>query len=145
MKEYQSKFFNELTTTELYEIMKVRSQVFHLEQNIHYLDHDDVDYDALHCFIKEDDHIIAYLRAYYTIDEVKIGRVLTVKRGQGLGKELMIKSIESIKEKMHTNIIKLDAQKHAEGFYTKLGFITTSEIYLEEGIEHVDMELKIHG
>lgn len=139
-----AKQFNELTATELYEILKVRSEIFIIEQNIHYQDMDDVDYDSLHCFFAEDNKVIAYLRAFYIEDNiVKIGRVLTLKHGNGVGKDLMEQSIIAIKERMKCSKICMDAQKYAVGFYEKFGFKVTSKDFLEEGIVHNTMELKV--
>ena len=141
-----SKKFNELSNTEIYEILKARSEIFILEQNIHYQDIDDIDYKSLHCFFMENNKVIAYLRAFYQDDNkdiVKIGSVLTLKHGNGLGKELMEQSLKSIKEKMPCKKICMDAQKHAIGFYEKFDFKVVSNDFLEEGIVHVVMELEI--
>ena len=139
-----AKQFNELTTTELYEILKARSEIFIIEQNIHYQDMDDVDYDSLHCFFVEDNKVIAYLRAFYEKDDiVKLGRVLTLKHGNGVGRDLLEQSLIAIKKKMKCKKICMDAQKYAVGFYEKFGFKVTSEDFLEEGIVHSAMELKI--
>ena len=139
-----AKQFHELTTTELYEILKARSEIFIMEQHIHYQDMDDVDYDSLHCFFLEDNKVIAYLRAFYEQDGiVKLGRVLTLKHGNGVGRDLLEQSLMAIKEKMKCRKICMDAQKYAVGFYEKFGFKVTSEDFLEEGIVHSAMELKI--
>ena len=139
-----AKYFNELTTTELYEILKARSEIFIMEQNILYQDMDDVDYESLHCFFVEDNKVVAYLRAFYNEDNVvKLGRVLTLKHGNGIGKDLLEQSLIAIKEKMKCKKICMDAQKYAVGFYEKFGFKVTSEDFLEEGVIHNHMELKI--
>lgn len=138
---FKAKMFSELTAAEIYEILKSRSRVFQLEQNIHYLDEDNVDYDSLHCFFEENGQVAAYLRAFPDNGKIRIGRVLTITRGQGHGKMLMVRSVEAARERFGTLDIIMDAQKHAEGFYKKLGFITTSEEFLEEGIFHVEMVL----
>ena len=107
---------------------------------------DDVDYDSLHCFFMEDDRVIAYLRAFYQNEDktiVKIGRVLTLKHGKGIGNDLMIQSLQTIKEKLKCEKILIDAQKHAVGFYEKFGFKTISDDFLEEEILHVVMELEL--
>ena len=141
-----AKYFNELTTTELYEILKARSEIFIMEQNILYQDMDDVDYESLHCFFVEDNKVVAYLRAFYNEDNVvKLGRVLTLKHGNGIGKDLLEQSLIAIKEKMKCKKICMDAQKYAVGFYEKFGFKVTSEDFLEEGVVHNTMELKIWG
>lgn len=138
---YKAKPFSELTAAEVYEILKARSKVFQFEQNIRYLDEDDVDYDSLHCFFEENGQVTAYLRAYLENEKIKIGRVLTVTHGKGQGKRLMELAVISAREHFGDRTIVIDAQKHAEGFYKKLGFVTTSGEFLEEGIVHVKMEL----
>ena len=97
--EFFAKTFDELTTKELYEILKSRSQIFTIEQNIHCQDMDDIDYNSLHCYIMDDNKVVAYLRAFSQDDNkyiVRVGRVLTLVHGNGLGKELMQKSIVAI-------------------------------------------------
>lgn len=139
---YKARPFTELTAAEIYEILKARSKVFQFEQNIRYLDEDDVDYSSLHCFFEENGNVTAYLRAYLENDNIKIGRVLTVTHGKGQGKRLMQLAVISAREHFGDRPIVIDAQKHAEGFYRKLGFVTTSGEFLEEGIVHVKMELR---
>ncbi len=140
------KRFDELNTKELYEILKAQSEIFVIEQNIHYQDMDDVDYKSLHCFLTDDGKVCAYLRTFYA-DEVcgivKVGRVLTLQHGNGAGHELMNKSIQAIRQKMNCKKICMDAQKHAAGFYKKFGFKEVSGDFLEEGIVHVRMELEM--
>lgn len=138
---YKAKPFSQLTAAEIYEILKARSKVFQFEQNIHYLDEDDVDYNSFHCFFEENGQVTAYLRAYIEDENIKLGRVLTITRGKGLGKQLMKLAIESAQKHFGDRRIVIDAQKHAEEFYKKLGFVTTSGEFLEEGIVHVKMEL----
>lgn len=141
-----AKEFKELTTIELYEILKARAEIFIMEQNINYQDMDNVDYESLHCFFQKGNEVIAYLRAYYIkgqADIVKVGRVLTLHHGEGLGRELLEKSIPAIKNRMKCKKICMDAQKYAIGFYEKLGFLVTSDEFLEEGIVHVAMELEL--
>ena len=138
---YKAKPFPELTAAELYDILKARSRVFQFEQNIRYLDEDDVDYRCLHCFFEENGQVTAYLRAYIEDEKIKLGRVLTVTRGKGLGRRLMELGAVSAREHFGNRTIVIDAQKHAEGFYKKLGFVTVSGEFLEEGIVHVKMEL----
>ena len=141
-----TKKFNELTTTELYEILKARAEIFIIEQNIQYQDMDNIDYKSLHCFFMEDNKVVAYLRAFYKDYEktiVQIGRVLTLKHGNGLGRDLLEKSIVAIKDKRKCKKICMDAQKYAVGFYEKFGFKVITNDFLENGIIHVVMELKI--
>ncbi len=138
-----AKKFDELTVYELYEILKSRSQVFLLEQNIICQDMDGVDCESLHCFLWQDGCVIACLRAYYVNeDTVKIGRVLTLTHGQGHGRILMNESLRQIKEKMPCKNIIVSSQTQARGYYEKCGFKVISDEYLEEGIPHVKMILE---
>lgn len=140
------KWFPELSGAEVYEILKTRSEIFMLEQNIRCLDMDDVDYRSLHCFYSENGRVTAYLRAFYQDEEqgiVRIGRVVTLVHGRGDGRHLMEESLAEIPKKMHCSKCIMDAQSHASGFYEKLGFAVTSEEFLEEGIPHVVMECEV--
>ena len=141
---FKSKTFDELTTTELYEIIKSRTEVFLLEQNIVCQDLDDMDYKSLHCFMEQDGRVIAYLRAFSEDSEtVKVGRVLTLSHGNGTGRELMEKSLETIKNTFNCKKIHISSQKHAVGFYEKFGFFVASDTFMEEGIPHVEMIRKM--
>ena len=98
------KEFNELTTVELYEILKARSAVFILEQKMNCQDMDRTDYKSLHFFYQENQNndVLAYMRAYYkddSKDTVQIGRVLTLKHGNGLGRKLLEEGILAIKNR----------------------------------------------
>ena len=137
---FKSKFFNELSVAELYEIVRARQEIFLMEQNIVCRDFDGVDYDALHCFLWEDGKVVAYMRAFMRDGEVHLGRFLTIRHGEGLGRRLMETALPVIKAEFACDKISFHAQKHAEGFYHKLGFKTVSEVFLEEGIEHVIMK-----
>ena len=139
------KRFNELKTTELYEILRARSEIFLLEQNIICQDLDRVDYDSLHCFLEKDGAVVAYLRAFAidgSQDTVKIGRVLSITHGKGLGTKIMTQAIPEIKKVFDCKKIVVSAQKHAEGFYEGLGFKVVSGEFLEENVIHVKMELE---
>jgi len=142
--EFFAKRFFELTTTELYEILKSRAEVFMLEQNIICQDMDGVDYSSLHCFMIDNNRVIAYLRAFNGDNGyVKIGRVLTINHGKGFGRMLMDKSLKVIKEKMPCEKIVLNSQKQAVEFYLKFGFRVVSDEFLEEGVPHFKMELNV--
>ncbi len=142
--EFYAKTFDELTLSQLYEIIRSRAKVFLLEQKIICLDADGVDYDSLHCFFFDGKNVTAYLRAFRTAeDTVSVGRVLTLVHGKGEGKLLMEKSMAAIKKHFNCKKITLHAQKHAQGFYEKLGFKTVSGEFLEEGVVHVTMEIDI--
>ena len=97
--EIIAKFFNELTTVELYELLKARAQIFVVEQNCIYQDLDDKDYKSLHVFYKKGGKVLAYLRAYQKENNVvQIGRVLTIEHGIGLGGKLLKTGIISLKK-----------------------------------------------
>ena len=142
--QFNSKNFSELTACEIYEIIKSRTEIFLLEQKIICQDLDDVDYDSLHCFFTDDKRVTAYLRAYVSgPGAVTVGRVLTLVHKNGIGSELIKRSIEEIKKHFSCNKIIVHAQKQAVGFYEKMGFQIVSDEFLEEGVIHVTMEKKI--
>ncbi len=142
--EFIAKSFDEMTLVQLYEILRARSQIFMLEQDILCQDMDRVDYDSYHLFLENDGEVVAYLRAFYPENEpntVCIGRVLSLQHRQGLGTKLMRQSLDFIKQNMTCSLVRLHSQQHAMGFYEKFGFVPTSEPFLEEGIPHVEMAL----
>lgn len=137
----EAKYFNELSSTEVYEILKARVQIFVVEQNCPYQDVDDVDYESLHIFYKADKKITAYLRAFRKDAEtIQLGRVLTTNHGNGLGGELLKNAIEIVEEKLKPEKIYIEAQTYAVGFYEREGFAACSDVFLEDGIPHVKME-----
>lgn len=144
--ELISKFFDELTTAELYEILKARAKIFVVEQNCVYQDLDNLDYRSLHIFIKSGDEVLAYLRAFKKEAEpnvVQAGRVLTIEHGKGLGGILLKEGILQIKEKMAPERIYIESQCYASGFYEREGFQICSEEFLEDGIPHIQMILDL--
>lgn len=141
----KAKFFDELTTKELYEILKSRAEIFVVEQNCVYQDLDDRDYQSLHVFFEEDDTVTAYLRAFMKGEgQVQMGRVLTLRHGTGLGGKLLRAGIEQVREKFRPERIYIEAQCYAAGYYEREGFQKCSEEFLEDGIPHVRMELVIN-
>ncbi len=139
------KKFDELTTKELYEILKARAEIFIKEQGINYQDMDDIDYDAYHFFYMDNDKVVAYLRAFNVEDNntLQIGRVLTLKHGEGMGKRIMEGTISYLKEFTDAKTLTMHAQKHAIGFYEKLGFMTVGEEFIEEDVVHITMVLNL--
>ena len=140
------KLFKELTVEDLYEISKIRNEVFVVEQNCVYQDCDDKDKEAYHLFIRDKQEIIAYLRILgreVSYQEVSIGRVLSNKnyRGQGFGRAIMMKAIEFINNTLNENEVRISAQEYAIPFYETVGFKVISESYLEDNIPHVEMLL----
>ena len=139
------KKFRELSTEEIYNILKLRSEVFVVEQNCVYQDIDEKDQKATHLFIEKNNEIIAYTRIFkkgdYYEENPSIGRVVVSKkeRGKNFGKEIMLNSIEFIKKELKGRKIELSAQKYLDKFYKDLDFYSEGEDYLEDGIPHQRM------
>lgn len=138
------KTFNELTTQELYQIMKLRNEVFVVEQACVYQDCDGKDLDAWHLFHKEDGQIVSYLRILpkgLSYEEVSIGRVVTEPgfRGRGLSRAMMAEAIRFVIHELHEPVIRISAQAYLQQFYKSLGFEAVSDIYLEDDIPHLEM------
>lgn len=147
MAVFEVRSFDEFTTRELYEIMRARSDVFVGEEHILYPDADGLDYVSTHVFSWGDEgRIASYLRMYPKPGEpgvYQMGRVLTAEHGRGLGKALLKKALEVAKMRLGANEIYVESQKHAEGFYLKAGFRTTSDDFIEAGIPHVEMRKRV--
>lgn len=144
---WNCKPFMELSPKELYSIMQLRNQVFVVEQNCVYQDADNKDMYCLHLMGWENEQLIAYTRLLpknISYMYASIGRVSTsfVVRGSGIGKKLMEKSISTIYNEWGIQSIQIGAQLYLKKFYESFGFQQISEIYLEDGIEHIEMLLK---
>lgn len=138
------KRFEELSTEELYRILKVRFEVFIMEQNCIYPEIDGRDQHSFHVYLGDDIGIKAYLRVVdkgISHEEVSIGRVLTTERGIGLGNRILSEGIRVARERMKADRIVIEAQSYAKEYYEKFGFIQISEEYLEDGIPHIQMIL----
>ena len=138
------KWFPELTAQELYELLRIRSDVFVVEQNCVYQDLDYDDQPAMHLWLTEDDKIVALCRvcpAGTHMEEVSIGRVITTVRGKGYGKQIMLAGIDAAKEHFGAKRIDLEAQEYAKGFYEQVGFQQSSEPFMLDGIPHIKMSL----
>jgi len=138
------KKYNELTTDELYEILKLRIAVFVVEQNCPYQDIDDKDKAAVHIYMKDENGINAYLRVLpqgVSYAEASIGRVISVRRRKGLATTLMKEGISVAKEYFGADSIRIEAQVYARKLYENLGFVQVSEEFLEDGIPHIEMLL----
>jgi ElaA protein len=142
------KSFEELTNSELYQILRLRSEVFVVEQDCVYQDIDDKDKIALHFFKEEVQQIIAYTRLFKPGDyykEASIGRVVVKesKRSIGLGHLLIDRSVEQIEKTIGKVPIKIGAQVYLKQFYESHNFKKVSEEYLEDGIPHILMLLPV--
>lgn len=139
--------FSQLSTTQLYQLLKLRVDVFVVEQNCPYpeLDGNDILHGVHHLLGYKNDELVACTRllpAGTTYDSISIGRVATKHnaRGGGLGHQLMQKSIMYCQQLWPNEAIEIGAQEHLKPFYQQHGFVVTSDVYLEDGIPHVDMK-----
>ena len=143
--DFLIKSFNELNTTELYNILQLRSEVFVVEQDCVYQDVDFKDQKALHVFGFKNDKIIAYTRIFkpgYYFKNASIGRVVVAanERKYGFGHDLIKASIKAIKTHFNVDEITISAQKYLKKFYETHQFIQVGEEYLEDGIPHIRMD-----
>lgn len=138
------KTFDELTLEELYQLLRLRSEVFVVEQDCVYQDLDNKDQKALHIIGKKEGKTVAYTRVFKPGDYFKnpsIGRVVVeeTNRKYGYGKDIMLASIKAIETHFDKSTIELSAQCYLKKFYNDLGFLEKGEEYLEDGIPHVRM------
>lgn len=141
------KHFTELSLEELYDILRARVDVFVVEQNCPYPEIDGKDFDAYHFVMRDENGIAAYLRVLksgVSFDAPALGRILTTRRGEGLGAEIVREGIKFAREKLGAREIKIEAQTYARGFYEKLGFRQCSEPFMDDGIEHIEMLLVVN-
>ena len=141
------KTFEQLTNTELYNILKARTEVFVVEQNCPYLEVDGKDVQSYHLFKEENGEIIAYLRILppgVSYEELSIGRVLVKKehRGKKLAQQIMDQALQFIHNELKEKTIKIQAQAYLHNFYASFGFKVISETYLDDNIPHIDMLLE---
>jgi len=144
MIEWRNRKFEELTPQELYAILQLRSEVFVVEQHCIFLDADGKDEGCHHFMGWQGSLLAAYTRLSppgYMYEEASIGRVVTSPRarGRGIGRQLMEASIAAVNNLFGEQPIKIGAQLYLEKFYGSLGFEQVSEVYLEDGIEHIYM------
>ncbi|EGA88640.1 GCN5-like N-acetyltransferase [Planococcus donghaensis MPA1U2] len=143
--EWKVYHFEDLSTRQLYDVLKLRVDVFVVEQNCPYPELDGLDQQSIHLVCSEKEDVLAYARlvpagAKYEVPS--IGRVIVHKdaRGRGLAKELLERSIDYISNEWHAEAIKLQGQVYLQEFYESFGFQPISESYDEDGIPHVDMK-----
>lgn len=146
MPKWEIKTFDSLTTAELYKILKLRNEVFVVEQKCIYRDTDGKDFSSHHLLCWDGDTLCAYARILppgLSFAETSIGRVITSPeyRKLGIGTELVERSINLAFEMYDCNQIKISAQLYLQKFYEKFGFIKVSDVYPDDDILHIDMLL----
>ncbi len=140
------KSFKELTVDELYELLRVRSEVFVVEQDCVYQDMDNDDQKSIHLWLTVADKVVALARvcpAGTHMKGISIGRVITTERGKGYGKLIMLYAIDAAKEHFDAKLIDIEAQEYAKGFYESVGFRQSSDTFMLDGISHIRMTLNI--
>jgi ElaA protein len=138
------KKFDELNPLELYNVLRLRSEVFVVEQNCVFLDMDNKDQQCYHLMGSHENELVAYVRLLppgLAYGEVSIGRVVSAPqyRGTGAGKLLMQKAIATAIELFGQQPIRIGAQLYLKNFYSSLGFEPQGDIYMEDGIQHIIM------
>ena len=142
--DIQLRSFEQLSIYQLYEILRLRSEVFVVEQDCVYQDIDNKDNKALHVLGFSGNQLVAYTRCFapgFYFDEAAIGRVVVAAeyRKYGFGHKIMEASVKAIERHYETTAIKLSAQQYLTKFYNSHGFSETGEGYLEDGIPHIAM------
>ncbi len=136
------KLFRELTVDELYELLRVRAEVFVVEQDCVYQDMDGDDQVSVHLWLTDGGKVVALCRvcpAGTHMEEVSIGRVITTERGKGYGKRIMLEGTKVAQEHFSAKRIDIEAQEYARGFYEQVGFRQSSEPFILDGIPHIRM------
>lgn len=139
------KHFSQLTRDELFELYKLRVAVFIVEQQCAYPEVDEHDPAAYHLWLQDGEGIQAYLRLLppgATFPTASIGRVIAVKRRQGLGGRIVAEGVRAAQELLGADAITIEAQTYARGLYEQAGFVQSSEEFLEDGIPHIQMVWK---
>ena len=140
------KTFGELTTDELYELLRVRSEVFVVEQNCVYQDMDGDDQCSIHLWLTQGERVVALARvcpAGTHMQEVSIGRVITTDRGKGYGRQIMLHAIDAAIGHFDARRIDIEAQEYARGFYESVGFRQSSDTFMLDGIPHIRMTFSL--
>jgi ElaA protein len=136
--------FDELSPVQLYALFAARIAVFVVEQDCPYQDLDGLDLEAEHLIAWSGAEVAAYLRLLgpgVRFAEPSIGRVITTQafRSSGLGRELMARGVARCDEQFPGQPLRISAQAHLERFYGEFGFVKASDVYLEDGIPHIEM------
>lgn len=140
---FTMKRFDELTLNEYHEVLKLRCAVFVVEQQSPYQEVDDADKEALHLWLRDEaGALAAYARvlpAGVTRPTASIGRVIAVQRGAGVGRRIMEEALRVAQDALGADVVTIEAQVQARGFYEKLGFVQTSDEFDDGGIPHIEM------
>ena len=148
MINWVCKPFSALTTQELYSILRLRSEVFVVEQNCVFLDMDNKDLLCDHLMCWKGNMLLAYSRIVppgISYEESSIGRIVSspAGRGTGVGRDLLQQSIQMLYGIHGKRDIRIGAQYYLKEFYESFGFVQTGDIYPEDGINHIEMLLSI--
>lgn len=136
--------FDDLRVSDLYEVLRLRSEVFVIEQQCVFQDMDGFDDRAMHLLGVRHGELQAYARCFpagIKFPEASFGRVLTRQsvRGTGLGHPLIEQAVTAISQLWGPQPIRIGAQMQLAGFYAKHGFAATGNPFMEDGIEHLEM------
>ena len=141
------KTLDQLTTSELYELLRIRSEVFVVEQDCVYQDVDNNDQTAIHIWLTKGNKTVAMCRICpegTKLASTSIGRVITTERGKGYGMQIMKIAINTVMERIpNADHIEIEAQLTKQKFYERLGFVATSEPFMMEGPMHLEMKLDL--
>jgi ElaA protein len=143
MQWFHTSDLNEIPASDLYQILKLRQDIFIIEQNCNYHDIDNIDTDSEHIYLKEDGEIISYSRivpAGIKFACPSIGRIVVKKtyRGNGFGKEIVRRCLKILSQRGVSSVY-IEAQSHLESFYESVGFKKISDSYPVDGISHIKM------
>ena len=144
------KPFEELTNIELYNILKLRQEIFIIEQACIYPDIDHKDENAVHLLAFDGDKLLGCLRILekgVSFAEASIGRLVVSRcsRGKGLAREMLQQGLDFLKRACGEQAVKISAQAYAIPLYESVGFVIASQAYLEDDILHVDMRCDLEG
>lgn len=144
--QWQTASFKELDNFQLYAALKLRQEVFAVEQTSIYVDADGLDLDAVHMLCWQQNALLAYQRCLppgLQETESTLGRIVVTPsaRGTGLGRELVRRGIEHNLRRWPQTAIRIHAQAHLEDYYCKLGFVSQGDVYDLDGIAHIEMVL----
>lgn len=140
------RHFTELSAEELYEMYRLRVTVFVVEQRCPYQEIDVFDKAAYHLWLKDAGGIQAYARVlppHTCFEEASIGRVIAVRRRCGLGSQIVRAAIAVAKDRFSAGLITIEAQTQARALYEKAGFRAVSDVFSEDGIPHIKMQLTV--